>query len=78
MNVAAPAGGISYSIDLSTEPQTAVAGIPRLNAAGLGITYSLTTASGARLSAGVTQNVTMTIESDAAPRRIIAATTAPH
>lgn len=73
MNVAAPAGGVSCSVNLSSVPQTAVSGISRLNASGLQISYTLATASGARLTSTSIRNVTMTIESASEPRRIVAA-----
>lgn len=61
MTVAAPAGGTSYSVNLSTSPQAVVTGISRVAASGLAISYTMVTASGARIPTSAVRNVMMTI-----------------
>lgn len=64
MRMDAPAGARSAEeVMLSTVPQTAVSGISRLNAANLGIAFSLTTEKSALVPASTTRTVRVTLVS---------------
>lgn len=64
MRMDAPAGARSAEeIMLSTVPQTAVTGISRLNAADLGIAFSLTTDQAAVVPEAITRTVRVTLVS---------------
>ena len=64
MRMDAPNGAQSLdAVTLSTSPQTAVAGISRLNARELGIAYELVTANGAVVPAATTRTVRVTLVS---------------
>jgi hypothetical protein len=64
MRMAAPAGAVAgEELTLSTEPQTAVTGISRLNAGNLGIAFSLVTSDRAVVPAATTRTVRVTLVS---------------
>jgi hypothetical protein len=64
MRMAAPAGAAAQDeLTLSTEPQTAVTGISRLNAKDLGIDFALVTGDRAVIPAATTRTVKVTLVS---------------
>lgn len=64
MRMAAPSGAVAgEELTLTTEPQTAVTGISRLNAGNLDIDFSLVTADRAVVPAATTRTVRVTLVS---------------
>jgi hypothetical protein len=65
MRMTTPSGTAGEELTLSTEPQTAVAGISRLNAKDLGIDFALVIGDRAVIPAATTRTVKVTLVSGA-------------